>query len=68
MPTFSPTIALVATFSSSFIFLYVGLGRHTDAPPGHENPNGALDWLAQRSKKWQLNTSVVRPIRKERGY
>jgi hypothetical protein len=51
MPTFSPTIALVATFSSSSSFLCVDQGRHTDAPPGHENPNGALDWVGSAFHK-----------------
>jgi hypothetical protein len=49
MPTFSPTIALAATFSSSSTYLHVD-GADIQTLRRAKNPNGALDLLVQRSK------------------
>src|ERR1700689_2619997 len=58
MPTFSPTIALLATYVSFSLRSPDFPGRMPTLRPG--DPSGALDWFGVRSRSSRLSrTSVV---------
>src|SRR5487761_2072171 len=62
MPTFSPTIALVATFASLYwsVRRFV---RHTDAPPGHRPERSAR--LVRSSVPRGATGHIICPTRPE---